>query len=139
MNQIPVAICIPSKDEIKANTAMSLAGLMTDHAASGKYRFALLNQKGAMIGYQRNELVRRALELPVEYLFLDRLGHDVPDPCSRSPSPSRKGHRGRDLQSPRSPLRHARPYQGSIAERQGRLGRGRFHPRRLDAYASSSL
>lgn len=66
--KIRVAICIPSNDEWKANTALCLASMMHG-LASLPIAVALMNRKGSMVGDQRNELVRSALDLKVDYIL----------------------------------------------------------------------
>lgn len=68
MRKVRVALCIPSKDDWKANTALCFASMMHG-LAQLPIATAILNQKGSMIADQRNELVKKAMSLQVDYVM----------------------------------------------------------------------
>lgn len=63
-----VAICIPSGDEMKADTATALA-LATVMAASKGINVSILNPRDSIIARARNEIVEGAQRSRMDYLF----------------------------------------------------------------------
>lgn len=67
-----VAICIPSKDEWKADMAVAFGGMIAWTRARVPLNLAIHNRKGAMISDQRNSIVELCLKENFDYiLWLD--------------------------------------------------------------------
>lgn len=66
---IKIGLAVPSRDEWKADMAMFYASLVSYTGRHVTPALALMNQKGAMISNQRNDLVQRALDFDLDYLF----------------------------------------------------------------------
>jgi hypothetical protein len=60
-----IAMCVPSHGSWHADMAVSYA----DIARTTKHEVLMLSQIGSQITHQRNELVKRALELNADYMF----------------------------------------------------------------------
>lgn len=63
-----IAVCIPSGDEMKADTAIDLS-MATVFTASKGINVTFLNTKDSIISRSRNDLVELALKNEVDYLF----------------------------------------------------------------------
>lgn len=64
-----IALCVPSKDEWKADMACSFGALMAYTRGRVSANLRIFNRKGAMISNQRNECVKHALDNGDEYIL----------------------------------------------------------------------